>query len=228
MIQINHISAIIEKDFRVTLRNMQILILFIIYPVVGFVMSQSAGIEKSFYISVFATMHFVFTPIVSTSAMISEEKDKNTLRVLRMSGITSAEFFLSTALFVLILDCLTGSSLLLLSGQNGPNPWLFYSAGILGGIISILVGLCIGTFSRSTSAASGLAVAVGMVLAFIPMLSFFNKGLEKFSKFLYGQQVKYLIEGKNWSAESIAVILINLGLIVSVYVLLYKRSKLDE
>ncbi len=228
MIELNHITAIILKDFKDVLKNVQILILFIVYPAVCFIMSQSVGTEMTFFVSVFATMHFVFTPIIVSSSMIAEEKAKNTLRILRMSGISSLEFFLSTAGFVLIFDCITGSFFMLMSGGNTISAGMFYSAGIVGSVISIMIGMCIGTFSKSPSATSGLAVPLGMIFSFLPMLSHFNKGLGNISKYLFGQQVAYLIGGKKWSAETIVVCLVNLIIVTGFYVFLYKRTKLDE
>ncbi len=228
MIQINHMTAILAKNFKDITRNFEVLVLFIVYPVVSFVMSQSLGAEMTFFIAVFATMHFIFTPIVVTSNMIAEEKSKNTLRVLRMSGISSLGFFLSTAIFVILLTCITGSSFIFMSHESSMNIGLFYSAGLLGSVISILIGMSIGTFSKSPSAANGLAVPLGLIFSFLPMLSYFNKGLESISKFLFGQQVSYLISGQKWNTEAIIICLINLLIAAGFYVFLYKRSKLDE
>ncbi len=230
MIQINHMTAILAKNFKDITRNFEVLVMFIVYPVVGFVMSQSFGekVTSLFFIAVFATMHFIFTPIVVTSNAIAEEKSKNTLRVLRMSGISSLEFFLSTAVFVILLTCITGSSFIFMSDKSSMNIGLFYSAGIFGSVTSILIGMSIGTFSKSPSAANGLAVPLGLILSFLPMLSYFNEGLEGISKYLFGQQVSYLIGGQKWTTEAIIICLINLLIVTGFYVFLYKRTKLDE
>ncbi len=204
------------------------LVLFIVYPAVAFIMTQSIGGEKLFFIGVFATMHFVFTPIVVAASMIAEEKEKNTLRVLRMSGISSLEFFLSTAVFVVVLDCLTGSSFLLMQGDGSINVGVFYSAAIFGSVISVLIGMCVGTYSKSPSATNGLAVPLGMIFSFLPMLSYFNKNLESISKYLFGQQIQYLIGGQKWTAEAVIICSINFIIVTGLYILLYRRAKTDE
>lgn len=228
MIQINHMTALLAKNLKDVTRNFEVLVLFIVYPVVSFVMSQSLSAEMTFFIPVFATMHFIFTPIVVTSNMIAEEKSKNTLRVLRMSGISSLGFFLSNAIFVTLLTCITGSSFIFMAHDGNINVGLFYSAGITGIVISILIGMSIGSFSKSPSAANGMAVPLGLILSFLPMLSYFNKSMESISKFLFGQQVSYLIGGQKWDVESIIICLINLFIVTVFYVLLYRRTKLDE
>ncbi len=228
MIQINHMAAILVKDIKDVLRNIQVLILFIIYPVVALIMTQSIGEEKGFFIGVFATMHFVFTPIVVAASMIAEEKEKNTLRVLRMSGISSLEFFLSTAVFVVALDCLAASSFIFMSGDSSINTGLFYSAAIFGNVISVLIGMCVGTYSKSPSATNGLAVPLGMIFSFLPMLSYFNKNLESISKYLFGQQIQYLISGQKLTAETIIICSINFIIVTGIYILLYRKAKTDE
>jgi len=226
--RINHITAILSKNVKDVMKNIQVLILFVVYPAVGFIMTQSINVEKGFFISVFATMHFVFTPIVVSAHMISEEKEKNTLRVLRMSGITSTEFFLSTAVFIIFLDCISGSTFIFMAGEGGIDPALYYSAAIMGSAVSIILGMCIGTFSKGSSAANGLAIPLGLFFSFLPMLSYFNKGLESVSKYLYGQQVGNMIYGQGWSAETGIICLGNLLLIMGLYVVLYRRTKTEE
>lgn len=228
MIQINHMTAILVKDIKDVIRNIQVLILFIIYPAVAFIMTQSIGAEKIFFIGVFATMHFAFTPIVVSASMVAEEKEKNTLRVLRMSGISSLEFFLSTAVFVVVLDCLTGGSFIFMSGESSINVGLFYSAAIFGSVISVLIGMCVGTYSKSPSATNGLAVPLGMLFSFLPMLSYFNKSLESVSKYLFGQQIQYLIGGQKWTAEAVIICSINFIIVAGIYILLYRRARTDE
>lgn len=223
--QANHMTAIVLKDMKDTLRNIQVLILFFVFPIIGFVMTQSINEQSVFFVSIFATMHIVFTPIVVTASMIAEEKERNTLRVLRMSGITSVEFFASTALFVLILDGISSLPFLLMGSKNEINIGLFFSAVVISGVISIVIGMCIGIYSKSASAANGLAVPVGMVFAFIPMLSGFNEALGRVSKYLYGQQMSFLILGKPWNTEAIVICIANFILIVTLYIVLFEKSK---
>jgi ABC-2 type transport system permease protein len=102
---------------------------------------------------------------------------------------------------------------------------LFFSAILISGLISIAIGMCIGIYSKSASAASGLAVPAGMIFSFIPMLSGFNDGLKRISKYLYGQQMSYLISGKSWDTEAIIICIVNFILIVTLYIVLFKKSK---
>ncbi|MBR3770997.1 MAG: hypothetical protein IKL07_01875 [Clostridium sp.] len=60
------------------------------------------------------------------------------------------------------------------------------------------------------------------------MLVSFNKGLEKVSKFLYGQQVSYIVNGRDIKLENVIVLVVNFAICIVAYVVLYQRSRIDE
>lgn len=231
MIRTQNVTALFIKQFKDTLKNIPVLILFIVYPCIAFVMTQAmpdqAG-TRELFVSVFATMHCVFTPIVATAGIIAEEKEKNTLRVLIMSNVTLREYFISIGGFILIADFTTGFAFLFLSGYSIAGIIQFLLSLASGALISIVVGICIGLYARNTGAANGLAVPCGMVFAFMPMLSFFNKSIETVSRYTYGQQVGYLLSGKSPTLLGIAVLIVNAAIFVFLAAKLYQRSLSEE
>ena len=190
-------------------------------------MATSMGDQKSFFIATFATMHFVFAPIVVTTVLLAEEREMNTLRVLRMSGITSMEYLFSTVIFVLTFDMVSGASFLIFGGMDAIQMGKFLGAGMIGGLISIVIGLSIGTYAKSTGAANGLAVPVGMIFSFLPMMSSFNPGIQKVSKYLYGQQLSFMMEGADISVETIVVLVVNGIVVLGLYLWLYSRNDFE-
>lgn len=231
MIRTQHITALFYKQVKDTLKNMPVLLLFIVYPCITFFLAQAMKDQSGtidFFIAIFGTMHCVFSPLVATAALIAEEKEKNTLRILIMSNTTLGEYFISTGGFILIATLLTGSTLLLIAGRN-PKEGLFFilSMGI-GCLISITAGICIGLYARNTAAANGLAVPFAMVFSFLPMLSYFNKGVKVIAKFTYSQQISYLLSGSRIDAFGIFMIIINLAVFTTLAAFLYRRSLSEE
>ncbi len=227
------ILAIFQKQIKDVLKNTAVLILFFIFPIIAFAMSsamsEQAG-QGSFFISIFATMHAVFTPIVTTAAIIAEEKEKNTLRVLIMSNVKPYQYLLSIGGFVFISTLLTGSAFILVANYGIISSFNFIFDLAIGCICSIILGLTIGGFAKNTMSANAIAVPIGMLFAFLPMLSSFNKSLEKVSRFTYGQQVSNLIsspESIGFSVENVVVIAANLLLIIIAFVVIFRRNKLD-
>jgi ABC-2 type transport system permease protein len=225
--RIQNISALFHKQFKDMLKNMPVMVLFIVFPIIAAVMTQAMKEQLDMgisFISIFATMHCVFTPIVSVASIISEEKEKNTLRVLIMSNVTLREYLFSIGGFTLIAILLTGSIFLIVNPLDLTKALLFLLSLGLGSLISIVLGMCIGLFSKNSAAANGLAVPFGMVFAFLPMLSNFNKTIESASKFTYGQQVSYLLAGGSLKVSGGIILCINLILLLIISALLFKRS----
>ena len=232
MTSIINIRALFLKQLKDVLKNKQVLILYFVYPLIAFIMTQSIGKQSGsslFFISIFATMHCVFTPLVSTASFISEEKEKNTLRVLIMSNISFREFLISIGSFVLILTLITGTSFLFMDSELLKNAALFLCSLAVSCCTSIILGVAIGLHSKSMSAANGFAVPLGMFFSFLPMLSYFNSDIELFSKFTFGQQISYLLSNtKEPTFFGCTVIFANLLLFMFLAQFLYSKGQNAE
>lgn len=229
--RIQNIAALFIKQSKDVLKNLPVLVLFIVYPVVALVMTlamkEQAGMD-TFFVTLFATMHCAFTPVVATSSIIAEEKENNTLRVLIMSNVTLKEYLVSIGGFILISDLLSASTFLFMSNRTLASILSFLLSMCIGSLISIVLGSCIGLYTHNAAAANGLAVPFGLLFSFLPMLSSFNEGIERISRFTYGQQVSYLISGKSINAFGVVVILINLITLLALSTFLFKKSLFEE
>jgi hypothetical protein len=231
MIRIPNITALFIKQLKNTLKNMPVLILFLVYPCVSLVMTQAMPKQDGtadLFLSIYACMHCVFTPIIAAAFALAEEKQSNTLRVLVLSNVTLREYFLSTGSFILLADLITGSTFLLSANRNVTESLLFLLFLGIGCLISIVLGLCVGLYAKNSAAASGLAVPIGMVFAFVPMLASFNKNIENVSRFTYGQQISYLLAGKQISVTGIIILLVNAAVLIALSAFLYKRTLTEE
>lgn len=225
--RVQNVTALFHKQVKDVFKNLPVLVLFIVYPIIAVVMTQAMKDQLdmgSFFVSIFATMHCVFTPIVATSSIITEEKEQNTLRVLIMSNVNLREYLLSIGGFVLLATLLSSSVFLFLDQKITEHALSFLLAIVIGCIISIIVGVCIGLFSKNAAAANGLAVPFGMIFAFLPMLANFNGGIEAVSKFTYSQQISYLLGGEAISTFGIIVLCINFIILIAISAFRFKRS----
>ena len=235
--RIQNITALFQKQLKDVFKNLPILVLFFVYPIIATVMTNAMRNQAdvgTIFVSVFATMHCVFTPIVATTSIIAEEKEKNTLRVLIMSNVTLREYLTSIGGFILLATLLTGSSFLFINGSTADFsqpllPLLARGALIVFGcLVSIALGICIGLLSKNAAAANGLAVPIGMIFAFTPMLANFNKGIETISRFTYGQQISYLFAGKPITVMGIVILCINFVALIVIATALFKKSLSTE
>lgn len=231
MITFKHIEAIFIKQLKDVRKDTQVLTLFFIYPLIAFIMSGSVFIEggqTSFFITIFSTMHSVFTPIVVTAAIIAEEKEKNTLRVLMLSGVRPMEYLISIGSFVLIGTLITSSLFIGIGNYSLSEAGAFLGVMTIGGSISIILGMTIGAYASNMMSANGLAVPIAMFFAFLPMLASFNEKVEQVARFTYSQQISQMIEHNSIrTLMSIGVILVNCILLLVAFIVIFRRNRLD-
>lgn len=224
-----HILAILWKQVKDTFKNKTILIQFVMFPVMTVIMENAIKIDnmpKHFFANLFAIMYIGMAPLTSMSAIISEEKEKNTLRVLHMSNVKAVEYFIGNAIYIWSI-CMLGSLVIgLAGGYSGEILVKFMFVMAVGHLISTMLGAAIGAFSTNQMMATSITIPVMMVFSFLPMLSMFNDTIGKFAKIFYSQQLHLLISQLNdfeVSTECVIVMCVNIILITGIFALGYQR-----
>lgn len=227
-----NIRAIFLKQLSDTLKNKTVLIQYLMFPVLVIVMENAVKIEdmpEHFFAKLFAVMFVGMAPLTCMSAIISEEKEKNTLRVLMMSNVKPAEYLIGIGAYVFVM-CIAGTAVFAaVSGYSGADLALFAGVMSVGIILSELTGAVIGVFSRNQMTATSVTVPVMMVFSFLPMLSMFNDTIRTAARVTYSQQLSELINGIGTaaiSAESVIVITINFVLAAVLFTVAYRRKGL--
>lgn len=223
------IWAICKKQNKDTLKNKAVFLQFIIYPVMAFVMEHSVEVEgmvPNFFTFLFAIMFLGMAPLTAMAALLSEEKEKNTLRMLKMAGVTSGEYMLGAGGYLFGI-CLLGALVFGLIGRlRGREFFTFLAIMAIGIFISLLIGAVIGTWSKNQMAATSISVPVMMIFAFLPMISMFNEEVKQVARFTYTQQIYQLlfdIRKLDISGETVAVILGNLVAAGILFVIAYRK-----
>lgn len=226
---INHIGAILWKQLKDTLKNKAILIQFLMFPCMTVIMENTIsidGMQEHFFANLFAIMYVGMAPLTSMSAIIAEEKEKNTLRVLHMCNVNALEYLLGNAIYIVFI-CMMGSLVIAFAGgYTGKELLTFMLIMFVGHTISMLAGAAIGVFSKNQMMATSLTVPIMMIFSFLPMLSIFNDSIKKIAKFFYSEQLYLLINDLNSieiNMEIIAILGINICLILSCFIVAYQK-----
>lgn len=226
---ISHVWAILWKLLKDTLKNKTTLIQFIMFPVLTIVMENAIelqGMPEHFFANLFAIMYVGMAPLTSMSAIISEEKEKNTLRVLQMCNVKSYEYLLGNGIYVVTI-CMLGSLVIgMAGGYRGTELCGFLLIMLLGHSISVLLGAAVGILSKNQMAATAVTVPVMMVLAFLPMLSMFNEPISKVARFVFSQQLHMLLNRLGHisiGGETIGILMCNVAVILVVFVVAYGK-----
>ena len=227
-----HIAAILKKQLKDTLKNKVVLIQFVLFPVLTWIMNSAVIMEdmpENFFVTLFATMYIGMAPLTSMAAIIAEEKETNTLRVLIFSNVKPHEYLLGVGIYVWGI-CMVGAGAICAAGGYGlQTSAVFLGILAVGILTSLLIGAAIGTGSRTQMMATSVTVPVMMVFSFVPMLALFNSGIEKAARFLYSQQVSRMlgqIGSLRPGGEAIGVIGLNLFLAAALFAAAYKNCRL--
>lgn len=224
------IIAIFKKQLKDTLKNKTVLIQFIMFPVLTLIMNNSIKLDnmpEHFFVGLFATMYIGMAPLTSISAIISEEREQNTLRVLMMSNVKPHEYLLGVGSYVWAA-CMLGALIICAAGNYGLQTSLVFMAVMAVGILaSLLVGAAIGLLSRTQMMATSISVPVMMIFAFMPMLSMFNAAIAKIAKFTYSVQISNMLNQLNalpFETDSICIIAANVVLFIALFIFAYNKK----
>lgn len=229
----NHIKAILWKQLKDTIKNKAILIQFVMFPLMTIVMENAMNMQDMpahFFVNLFGIMYVGMAPLTSIAAIISEEKEKNTLRVLQMCNVKAVEYLIGNAIYI-ILICMIGSLVIgLTGGYTGMDLLRFMLIMFVGHICSFLLGATIGLVSKNQMVATSINVPVMIVLSFLPMISMFNETIKKFSKFLFSEQLYLLVndlEQIKITLETGLIMMGNIILIVAAFLVIYRKNRMS-
>lgn len=228
-----HIRAILWKQVKDTLNNKTILIQFLMFPVMTVIMENAIEIKdmpEHFFATLFAVMFIGMAPLTAMSAIIAEEKEKNTLRVLLMSNVKPMEYLAGIGVYVFAM-CMIGAGIIALAGgYKGKTILAFIVIMAVGILVSLFMGAVIGIFSKSQMMATSVTIPVMMIFSFVPMLSMFNESIKKVGKITYTQQINSLltnVENLQIKTEHFVVIGMTVLIALVLFVLAYKRTGLE-
>ena len=228
-----NISAIFLKQIKETFKNKTVLIQFIMFPAFAFIMENAIKIDNMpdhFFVKLFAVMFVGMAPLTCVSSIISEEKEKNTLRALMMSNVKPTQYLFGVGSYIWLM-CMVGAFVFAICGNYSGKDFIMFilimAAGVL---LSILIGAIIGICCKNQMTSTSITVPIMMIFSFLPMISMFNESIEKVAKVTYSQQISILINGIGITPiqfENIAIIAVNLLLAVICFAIAFKKRGLE-
>ena len=224
-------AIIIKKQLKDTIKNKTVLIQFVLFPVLTLIMENAIkldGMPDMFFTKLFSVMYIGMAPLSATAAIISEEKEKNTLRVLMMADVSPLEFLFGVGIYVWGA-CMIGACVMATGFKAADVPFYLTVMGA-GAIVPLTVGACIGIAAKSQMAATSLVMPVMVVFSFAPMLSMFNEHIRKVAEFFYTQQLSELLERMRFGGtdlKSVAILLANAALTFILFFVTFKQKGLE-
>jgi ABC-2 type transport system permease protein len=220
------------KQAKDIFKNPMMLVQFLIYPVVALVMTllvakPNPGIPNNMFVSMMGAIFAGMALTVSISAIIAEDVQQKSLRLLVMAGVKPHEYLLGTGGFILlvgvIISCVFG-----LTGDFTRAELAKFLAVMIGGAAaSVLLGASIGILARNQQTAGAIATPLAMILGFTPMIANFNETAEKAASILYTQQLNVIVNDFSASfTKALTVIGANILALLALFVFAYKKKGL--
>lgn len=229
----NNILAIFKKQLKDTVKNKTIFIQFVLFPVVTVIMNNTVKIEgmpENFFVNLFAAMFVGMAPLTSMAAVISEEKEANTLKVLVMSDVKPQEYLIGIGGYILIM-CMLGAAVICAAGNYAFKEAVLFMCIMTAGIlVSLLIGAAIGVLCKTQMAATSVTVPVMMIFSFLPMLSMFNDSIEKIARFTYTEQISRMlgnIGNLQIDIKNIGIIAANMLVFILLFFISYRKNRLS-
>ena len=167
-------------------------------------------------------------PLTAVAAIISEEKEKNTLRVLMMANVKPWEYLAGIGIYVWSI-CMAGAGVMSTSLPAGDIP--FYLGVMAAGfVISIAVGACVGIAAPNQMVSTSMVMPVMLIFSFAPMLSMFNDKIEKVAKIFYTQQIRLFLNNMTFDGikpESFVIVAVNAALAVILFFAAFRKKGLE-
>lgn len=221
--KVRQVLAIMHRELIDTAKNKAVLIQFVLLPVMAIVMSRLVSIEgmpENYFATLFASMYVGMAPLTASSALIAEEKEKGTLRVLLVSGIKPGVFLMGVGSFVW-LCCMGGTVLFCFAAHftASQTAWFLLYMGI-GILCSTILGSSIGLFSPNQMSATSISLPFMILLSFLPMLGLFNRTIQRIASFIYTGQLYRVFQdlsAESLSARSLVTFALNIAAVILLF-----------
>ncbi|EDS72060.1 ABC transporter permease [Anaerofustis stercorihominis] len=226
------IKAIFVKEIKDALRSNRIVFLFLLFPVFGYLITAMMKGDAGTNPLIFLTMHISMIPLMITAALIAEEKDKQTLRVLILSNVKPLQYLLGVGSFVFVLNIVTSCLFLPLLNLQLVYIPQFLLVVMLGILCSTILGAIIGVIVKSGSNVAAASTPITILFALVPLIaSGTGSGfLSTIAMGLYSGQLMTIIFdiANNFTFLRISIMMVNLVVLATVFVFVYNQKKLSD
>ncbi|MCL2666019.1 MAG: ABC transporter permease [Defluviitaleaceae bacterium] len=227
------VKAIFVKQAKDMLKNPMVLVMFIIFPLVAFIMTQLVALQEddipnNMFVTMMAAVFSGMGLISAAAGYIAEDIERKSLRFMVMAGVKPFQYLCGTGGFLLFAGTVT-SVLFSLIGDFTFNETInFLIVMVAGTAASIVLGTTIGMISKNQQAATSLGMPIAMLLGFAPMIANFNETVKKAAAIMYTQQINVVVNDLEAGLlKPLLVIAINIAVFAVLFVIVYKKKGLQ-
>lgn len=239
---IRKVNALFYKEIKDIGKNMNVLFICTLPIIFSILYSKLFGdvvehgeIGKQDILIICVGMNLVLVSSYVIAMLIAEEKEKNTLRTLLLSGLSPLEFLTGKVLVTLLMTEVVNIAIFFILGMEPQYLLQYLLLTTLVVLCMIEIGAIIGIIAPNQMATGVVGMPVLMFLLLIPMFADLDKTFAKIAEFLPNYNMNLLLERvftnelmAAGSAYNIGVILIWILLAGTAFIFTYNKVGLDK
>jgi len=224
------IIAIFIKQAKDILKNFSVLIQFALFPVVTLVMTRLVAapdeyMPNNMFVVMMAPVFAGMGLVSSMSAIISEDFETKSLRLLAMAGVKPHEYLIGVGGFILFAGTITSVVFALIGDFTAIEFAQFVAIMVAGVTASIILGATIGILASNRQSAAGLALPIALVLGFAPMIAQFHDGVRRVAVIFHTYQMTAIIgDGDADIRRALVIVGINILVMTGLFAVVYKKK----
>lgn len=198
---IRKVSGLFNKEIKDIGKNKNILLMSLLPILYAFIYSKMItgqgmgdGPNKVEILLLCLGMNLALVSGFVTAMLIAEEKEKNTLRTLILSGVTPLEFLTGKILITFILSEIINVAMFFIIGMETQYLVKYILVTTIVVLIMIGIGAIIGILSPNQMSTGVIGMPVLMIFLLLPMFAMFNETLSKIAKFGPNYHMNLIIE----------------------------------
>lgn len=242
-VNLHIIWVLIKKDVKMMFNNKNFLVMLLmplgfafLYQAIFSGNEINSDIKYGTVLTMCQIFNILMVPLSGLSIMVSEEKEKNTLRVLMLNDVSAAEYIIAKIITVLFAMEIVSSIIFVVTDTTA-----YLAGGLLittmAAISMLLIGAMLGMLCKDQMSTGTMTVPFLLLFMFPAMFGSMMGGIiETLSRFVPTSSMQYLLsailEGSSMFAQNylldwaVMIVWIFLGLAAFLYV--YRKRGIDN
>lgn len=191
------IKALTKKELKSFIKNYNALLMFLLPIFFGLLYSnmyaQSTAMDKITILVLCINMNLTLCGSFIIAMMIAEEKEKNTLRTLLLSGVSAIEFLTGKMVITLLLTQISSLILFFITGFGAKNMAWFLLFTFLVNISMVILGSLIGLIAPTQMSTGVIGMPILFLLLILPMFADYNDNFKRIATFTPNYNMNTLI-----------------------------------
>ncbi|TCT16089.1 ABC-2 type transport system permease protein [Natranaerovirga pectinivora] len=236
---IKRVNALFKKEIKDFTKNLNVFFMCLLPILFAFIYSflgsmPGEHMEKSQTLLLVMTMNLVIVGCSIMAILISEEKEKNTLRTLMLSSVSPVEFLTGKTLVMLVITILNNIFIYMILGLDSRHMGMYIILSTLVVITMITIGAIIGLMVQNQMATGVMVMPIALGFLMIPMLGEVNEVAMTIAEWLPNYNLEIILE-RVFNEDSVNIFSKNLTVIIgwiigsiAIFVYVYKKKGLDK